>query len=99
MRSMGCDMFNETLTAPCMTDPAFVKALVQSPPQCDVAYMLCRNFDYNVDPILQSWASQSAPIFIDYITLCKARSFGTPNIEPPELSPRQQTLYDNIRLL
>ncbi len=26
-RSMGCDMFNETLTAPCLTDPAFVKAL------------------------------------------------------------------------
>ena len=80
-------------------NPAFVKALVQSPPQCDVAYMLCRNFDYNVDPILQSWASQSAPIFIDYITLSKARGFGTPNIDPPELSPRQQTLYDNIRLL
>ena len=26
-RSMGCDMFNETLTAPQLTDPAFLKAL------------------------------------------------------------------------
>ena len=26
-RSMGSDMFNETLTAPCLTDPAFEKAL------------------------------------------------------------------------
>ena len=80
-------------------NPAFVKTLARSPPQCDVAYLMCRMFTHSFEPILQTWAAQNGAIFIDYVTLCKSRGFGTPNLDPPELTSRQKLLYDNIRIL
>lgn len=75
---------------------SFMKTLENMPPQCDVAYILCRNFDPMYDRLLKNWALKNGSVFIDYLTMCKARGYGIPSMTPPELTYNQRIIYESI---
>jgi hypothetical protein len=73
---------------------SFIMALPACAPQCDVAYLMCRKFDKQWDPILRGWASQNGCVFLDYLTLCKTKGFPVPSVKAPELTKEQQEIYE-----
>jgi hypothetical protein len=73
---------------------AFVFALAGSRPQCDVAHMMCRNYERLLDSILRSWAGQNGAVLIDYLTLCVAKGLPRPSISVPQLTDEQRAIYE-----
>jgi hypothetical protein len=75
----------------------FVRALRNCRPQCDVAYLMCRSDEDRFLPIVETWATQNAYIFIDLITMCKARGLPMPAIVPPSMNSAQQEIFRACR--
>jgi hypothetical protein len=90
-RVIGLSLVQSTKVA-----PAFIAALPGCPPQCDIAYLMCRQFDKQWDPILRGWAAQNGSVFTDYLTLCRVKGFPVPTARVPELTPEQQRIYDTF---
>jgi hypothetical protein len=76
---------------------SFVRALANCKPQCDVAYMMCRKYQESFRPILESWATHNAFIFIDLLTLWELRGLPPPLVVAPELSPDQEAIFRACR--
>jgi hypothetical protein len=71
---------------------AFIQALPNCPPQCDVAYFFCRAYKRTYDPILRSWAGQNGSIYLDFLTLCRLKGFPIPDIPVPAMTPEQEAV-------